>query len=71
MLLIGSPMCTWFSVLQKFNQKRKATAEWKEGFRNACEHVRFVFALYDLLVQGGRYFLHEQPASASSWSCLR
>ena len=30
-------------------------------------HIRFVFELYDLQVQGGRYFLHEHPASATSW----
>ena len=78
LLLIGSPMCTRFSMLQNLNPSRKETAEWRGGYRRAVSHIRFVFELYDLQVQGGRYFLHEHPASATSWQlpevvafCLR
>ena len=67
LLLIGSPMCTWFSILQELRGSRKQTAAWQEGYRKAVEHMKFVFELYDLQVQGGRYFLHEHPASATSW----
>ena len=67
LLLIGSPMCTWFSILQEFDQARKQTLAWQEGYRKAVAHIKFVFELYDLQLQGGRYFLHEHPASATSW----
>ena len=67
LLLIGSPMCTWFSALQNLKKWRQDTAEWQAGYRRAVEHMRFVFELYELQVQGGRYFLHEHPAQASSW----
>ena len=67
LLLIGSPMCTWFSALQHFNKGKVDTAEWEAGFQRAVEHIKFVFELYDLQVRGGRYFLHEHPAQATSW----
>ena len=71
-------MCTWFSTLQNLNPSRMETEEWQAGYKKAVAHVKFVFELYDMQVQGGRYFLHEHPASATSWKipevvafCLR
>ena len=65
--LVGSPMCTWFSVLQQLNKGKKDPEEWEQGFQRAVEHIKFVFELYDMQVRGGRYFLHEHPATATSW----
>ena len=31
MLLVGSPMCTWFRVLQNLNKPRMDAADWKKG----------------------------------------
>ena len=67
LLLVGSPMCTWFSVLQQLNKGKKDPEEWEQGFQRAVEHIKFVFELYDMQVRGGRYFLHEHPATATSW----
>ena len=67
LLLIGSPMCTYFSTLQNLHKGRVSSKEFQREFKRACRHLAFVFELYELQVQGGRYFLHEHPASASSW----
>ena len=67
-LLILSPPCTAFCVLQRlWNYKRmcpeKVNAMWAEGMVHlehamACAHKQFV---------EGRFFIFEHPASASSW----
>ena len=67
LLLIGSPMCTWFSTLRNLNKGRVSAKDFEKKFKRACRHLAFVFELYELQVQGGRYFLHEHPASATSW----
>ena len=61
-------MCTWFSVLQNLNKKHMNKEDWQRAYNNAVEHIKFVFELYDTQVQNGRYFLHEHPASATSWN---
>ena len=67
LLLVGSPMCTWFSLLQNLNKKHMSPEDWNKGYRKATEHIKFVFELYDIQVRSGRYFLHERPATATSW----
>ena len=34
----------------------------------AVKHLHFVIGLYKIQLEGGRRFLHEHPATASSWS---
>ena len=34
----------------------------------AAVHIGFCVELYNEQVQGGRWFLHEQPAAAQSWN---
>ena len=65
LLLIGSPMCTWFSVLQNLNRKHMSEEEWNRAYKKAVEHIKFVFELYDIQVRSGRCFLHEHPATAT------
>ena len=63
-LLIGSPMCTMFSTLRnlsKWNEEKQR--KWVE----ARVHIQFVCELYEEQIKGGRWFLHEHPAGASSW----
>ena len=55
LLLVGSPMCTWFSILQNLNKGKVDPAEWQKGYDQAVEHIKFVFELYDMQVRGGRY----------------
>ena len=69
-LLVGSPMCTMFSILQHMTpwsedkQKRILEAE---------KHVQWACRMYEKQHDEGRVFLHEHPASASSWKlpCIR
>ena len=35
--------------------------------KEAVQHLHFVVGLYKLQLEGGRHFLHEHPATASSW----
>ena len=64
-LLIGSPMCTMFSQLQNLTGWSAAKdAQCLE----AVEHIEFVVKLYKKQLAEGRYFLHEHPETASSWS---
>ena len=64
LLLIGSPMCTMFSRLQTLSGwSDKKEERWVD----AKEHIKFVIKLYEKQMAGGRLFLHEHPASATSW----
>ena len=72
-LLVGSPPCTMFSLLQEL---AKACNRDKPGWLEAHEakvekakrHIRFCCELYQLQQDAGRYFLHEHPWSAKSWN---
>ena len=70
MVLIGSPPCVAFSQIQTLvpDSPRKAH-QLAEGIR----HMEFVAKLYRKQVQGGRVFIHENPAHAKSWAlpCIR
>ena len=69
-LLIGSPPCTYFSILLNLNLEIRDD-EWKMKFQQnleeAKEHVRFCIRLYRLQIRAGRGFLHEHPRTATSW----
>ena len=69
MFLIGSPACTdyctWLPLVA-------ARCGWPEGeierrMVASDVHLAFVTELYKLQMDGGRYFLHENPESARSW----
>ena len=71
-LLIGSPPCTQFSILQNLNKhNNRNNKEWMEKFRAAREkavrHVRFCCSLYAMQMAENRYYLHEHPHTAESW----
>ena len=67
MLLIGSPMCKAFSVLQGLNRKRMGEEKFHRMLEHARIHLRFCMELYAEQARCGRYYLHEHPKSASSW----
>ena len=67
-MLIGSPMCTSFSTWMVLNEAlTKDHATVRAAKEKAIEHINFVVSLYQMQVDGGRYFLHEHPAYATSW----
>ena len=70
-MLIGSPMCTAFSALQTLNRGAYSQGEWNEWVRQAIIHLDFCCELYEIQVRRGDYFLHEHPATATSWSLPR
>ena len=67
MLLIGSPMCREWSVLQNLNRDRRCPAKYAQRMREARVHLAFVIELYKMQSDQGRYWLHEHPKSARSW----
>ena len=67
MFLIGSPMCTAFSRLQNLNFRRMTPEKVQEIIQYGMNHLEFCMYLYKIQVEQGLYFLHEHPASATSW----
>ena len=69
-LVIGSPPCTHFSILQNLNWDIQDDA-WREKFKvhleKAKEHVQFCVKLYKYQIKNGKYWLHEHPKTATSW----
>ena len=66
-LLIGSPMCTAFSSWQRINDKIRDPAVCAREKERALVHLNFCIDLYREQHKHGRYFVHEHPASATSW----
>ena len=66
-LLVGSPMCTAFSKWQRINDKIREPVTVAGTRKRAIMHLEFCLELYHEQIEGGRYFLHEHPAYASSW----
>ena len=65
--LVGSPMCTAFSILQGLNKARMDPAKWELLWNKGVRHMLFAIKLYRIQAEAGRYFIHEHPSSASSW----
>ena len=66
-LLIGSPMCTFFSSLMDLNWKRMGKEKSRRCWREAVGHLEFCVEPYKEQMAAGRLFLHEHPLGASSW----
>ena len=70
-LLIGSPPCTKFSILQNLVRAKGLTHEQRDKFERdlaqAVKHVNFCVKLYHRQRVRGRYDLHEHPLTATSW----
>ena len=67
LLLVGSPMCTWFSSIINRQLHKMPREKIRREVKKAIRHVKFVCLLYEIQCQEGRYFLHEHPLRASSW----
>ena len=73
LFLIGSPMCIAFSAMNRINYSRMDKAEVEAKMAYGRSHLEFCAKLYAIQWKAGRYFLHEHPASASSWEeeCIK
>ena len=67
LLLIGSPMCTAFSVMNNLNCPKMCPEEVKRRIEYGRRHVEFCAKFYAMQWRAGRYFLHEHPEGTSSW----
>ena len=66
-LLIGSPMCTAFSIIQGLNKGRMRPENWDKMRKHGKKHLKFACELYKIQHSAGRYFIHEHPDTANSW----
>ena len=66
-MLISSPPCTMFSILQNGNRGRFTKAHWEEKLANAKVHIDFSLKLFELQRRMGNHFLYEHPRTAASW----
>ena len=66
MLLVGSPMCTAFSAWQRINNLIRSPVMVAAELKRAKQHLDFCVELHREQGKAGFYFMHEQPAFASS-----
>jgi hypothetical protein len=68
-LVVGSPPCTAFcSFNERLNYRRMQPETVRRKKAEAKVLLGFAMEIYELQLKAGRHFLHEHPASASSWS---
>ena len=67
LVLIGSPMCTAFCRLQSINFAKMHPDRVRAILAKSRMHLNFVCSLYEEQIRGGRFFIHEHPAGATSW----
>ena len=67
LLLVLSPMCTYFSSIQRLSQNRRDPHEFDANLARAVRHLMFSLELCRIQRDAGRHFLLEHPAGASSW----
>jgi hypothetical protein len=71
-IVIGSPPCTGFcSFNERLNYKRMSGAEEQRRKTEANVLLDFALEVYEHQLRYGRHFLHEHPASATSWAVPR
>ena len=68
LFLIGSPPCTAFSSMQNASRSKRDPATVEKELEEAKQHMRFCIELYVMQLDGGRCFIHEHPAGATSWN---
>ena len=68
LFLTGAPPCTVFSAMQNINQRHNVGEAWDEKYQQALTHLEYAVQLYWEQASRGRFFIHEHPATASSWA---
>ena len=67
LIVLGAPPCTVFSSMQNTNQKYHDTPEWQNRYAEGLTLLQFSVEVYWDQISRGKFFLHEHPATASSW----
>ena len=67
LIVLGAPPCTVFSSMQNINQKHHGTPEWQTRYAEGLALLQFSVEVYWDQISRGKFFLHEHPATASSW----
>ena len=67
LFLIGSPMCTAFSCMNRISYVKMPKEEVEARMAHGRRHLEVCAKLYATQWRSGRYFLHEHPAESSSW----
>ena len=68
LIVLGAPPCTVFSSMQNINQKHHGTRRTgRVGMRKVSYFCNSAVDVYWDQVARGKFFLHEHPATASSW----
>ena len=65
MVVVGSPPCTMFSQLQNLTEWN---ANKQKKYEEATDLMNFAAKVYETQMKAGRYFVHENPIGASSWT---
>ena len=68
LFVIGSPLCTEWSIMQNANKHKWTQEERDKRLNEARVHLEFMCKIYLIRAKNNRYFIHEHPASASSWA---
>ena len=66
LMLVGSPPCTMWSILQNGNRWRYSDAEWQQKLDDAHVHIDLCLKVFELQRRAGRFFLYEHPRTATS-----
>ena len=67
LILLGAPPCTVFSPMQNINQKHHIGEAWEKKKQDGMDLLLFATQCYWDQIERGMFFLHEHPATASSW----
>ena len=67
LILLGAPPCTVFSPMQNINQKHHIGDAWGKKKQDSMDLLLFATQCYWDQIERGMFFLHEHPATASSW----
>ena len=67
LFIIGTPMCTAFSILQQWNYPKMDPQKVAAKMKEARMHLEFCVQIYRMQVNSGRYFIHEHPKGTTSW----
>ena len=67
-VLIGSPPCTPFSQLSTFSASTADPEERAAKLAEGRQHLETACRAYKAQIKGKRFFVHEHPWGATSWS---
>ena len=68
LILLGAPPCTAFSPMQNINQKHHIGEAWEKRRQEGMDLLIFATQCYWDQIERRMFFLHEHPATASSWN---